>query len=244
MEAASNKIGESLSVYRRGPRATASPPCSDPPNKAFSKNIILPLDGLMEFLANTFVCKKCRTKQFNINEVTVGIATSLNFECKCGAVHSCKAVMRSTVNQYAEWGSSPLAQPGQIPASSFDLNVKLVQAMQLTGSGASSGATVCGMLDLACNPMRQTWTKVEEEIGIKEMELGKDILLSNLQEEINASNLPIWNGRPGISCQSDTRWDQRKSGFSYSSDSGASILIGNATKKIIAIHCMSKVCSK
>ena len=50
-------------------------------------------------------------------------------------------------------------------------------------------------------------------------------------------------GRVGISVQGDTRWDQRKSGLVYNSDSGAHLICGNLTSRCVAIECMSKRCA-
>jgi hypothetical protein len=41
------------------------------------------------------------------------------------------------------------------------------------------------MLDLAVSPFKKTWQKVEEELGIVEVEVGKKIVDKNIQLEIH-----------------------------------------------------------
>jgi hypothetical protein len=88
------------------------------------------------------------------------------------------------------------------------------------------------------------------EIGLKENELGETIINKNIQLEkkmtlenhIRHGNTAV--GCVGLSVEGDTRWDRRSSGHAYNSDSGASILVGNQSSRVVALECMSKRCRK
>jgi hypothetical protein len=103
------------------------------------------------------------------------------------------------------------------------------------------------MLDLGINPMHSNWQEVEQEIGRSEIKLGERIVGGNLELEVQATKekgeSTVHQGRVGISVQGDTRWDQRKSGRAYNSDSGAHLICGNLTSWCVAIKCMSKRCA-
>jgi hypothetical protein len=107
------------------------------------------------------------------------------------------------------------------------------------------------MLDLGVNPMHSNWQEVEQEIGYIKIQLGMKIVSENLEVEATkekgvkekGGEYPVHEGRVGIlRVQGDTRWDQRKSGRAYNSDSGAHIICGNLTSRFVAIKCMSKRC--
>jgi hypothetical protein len=50
--------------------------------------------------------------------------------------------------------------------------------------------------------------------------------------------------RTAISVQGDCRWDQRKGGRAYNSDSGTHLIVGNESLKTVAVECLSRRCSK
>ena len=51
-------------------------------------------------------------------------------------------------------------------------------------------------------------------------------------------------GKTAVSVQGDCRWDQRKGGRAYNSDSGTHLIIGNASLRAVAVECLSRRCSK
>jgi hypothetical protein len=107
---------------------------------------------------------------------------------------------------------------------------------------------LAGMMDLAVNPVSNSWVRTKEEINLSQIHLGKAILDENLAAEVEATkqkdNWVTVDGKIGISVQGGSRWDQRKSGRSYNSDSGSHILVGNATMKCVAVEVLSKRCIK
>jgi hypothetical protein len=156
------------------------------------------------------------------------------------------------------------------------------------GCGERDASILAGMLDLSVSPMQSSWSRIEQEIGIDEIKIGKQIVDDNAElearltgsepftERLNGPPMPFkypitnetyteklgrckqcWK-RPkksyegellkkkktGLSVQGDCRWDQRKGGRAYNSDSGTQLLVGNKTLKCVAVACMSKRCAK
>jgi hypothetical protein len=91
--------------------------------------------------------------------------------------------------------------------------------------------------------MTNCWTDVEGEIGKAEVVLGKDILVTNIENEKSLSEKDLL-GRSKLATNMDGAWNNRGSGKSYNSDSGHHLIVGNRTKKVIACHYMSRRCAK
>jgi hypothetical protein len=262
-----------------------------------SRHVIIPFDALINFIDTHFVCKKCGSSKSTFQRQTVGIATSLNWFCGCRAGGSIKARIRNNNDAIKkEWEETTWTR--LLPTAAYELNVKFVLGLQQCGGGEADSAVHAAMLDVAVSPFKKTWYKVEEEIGIVEVEVGKKIVDQNIRLEITMTkekqtgivrdrlhgrfpkpprecvpltdpkfvNLqdkkqvndlfckacsPVFGDRQeananktGISVQGDCRWDQRKGGRAYNSDSGTHLLVGNESLKTVAVECISRRCSK
>jgi hypothetical protein len=64
------------------------------------------------------------------------------------------------------------------------LNVRFVLGLQQGGGGEADSAVHAAMLDLGVSAFKKTWQKVEEEIAIIEVEVGKKIVDKNIKLEI------------------------------------------------------------
>jgi hypothetical protein len=210
------------------------------------RNIILPFDALIRFLDENFVCKYCGKSDSKVHRSTVGVATSLNWYCACRHVASVKAKLRSTMEGYDGYVAEDKAK--KLAAKHYDLNVRFLAGVQQFGGGETEAHGLAGMMDLAVNPISNSWVRLEEEINLSQIHLGKAVLDENLAAEVEATKAQedcvTFEGKVGISVQGDSRWDQRKSGRAYNSDSGSHLLVGNATMKCVAVEVMSKRCSK
>jgi hypothetical protein len=210
------------------------------------RNVILPYDALVNFMDDNFVCKKCLSSESLVERQTVGIATSLNWFCSCGAGGSLKAKLRQTCPNYNDWNEEVYAK--KKAARNYDLNLRFILGLQQCGSGETESSVYAGMLDIAVNPMHSAWTRIEEEVGLVEINLGKTIVKENVALEVQKArakeDCQVSNGKVGLSVQGDTRWDQRKGGHAYSSDSGTHLLVGNETLTCVAVETMSKRCIK
>jgi hypothetical protein len=200
------------------------------------KHIIIPYKEFINLMESNFVCSDCHAPSRDMlwEKQTVGIATSINVICAgCRHQGSIKARVR-TKESYSNHHQDEIVTVIR-PAHAFCLNTRLVLALQQCGGGELDAAVHAGMLDLGVNPMHSNWQEVEQEIGLCEIQLGEKIVAENLELEVEATKekgvrekggeYPVHEGRVGISVQGDTRWDQRKSGRAYNSDSGAHIAL-------------------
>jgi hypothetical protein len=48
----------------------------------------------------------------------------------------------------------------------------------------------------------------------------------------------------GLDVSGDTRWDKRRTGSKYNSDSGCHLITGNKTKRVLTACLMSRPCGK
>jgi hypothetical protein len=277
------------------------------------KHVIIPFDQLISFLDYNFVCKKCGKSKSTYQRQCVGIATSINWFCCCMAGGSIKARLRNTGDDDAtkDWENSTFTRLK--PTNSFELNTRFVLGLQQCGGGVKDAAVHAAMLDLAVDPFHNSWQKIEEEILVAEVALGKQIVGDNIKleakmtiakkkvlvaeylhnpfkyratkydpltapglvsflKETPESELTYSSkvkdkkllgklickpctpfvperrvanaNKTGLSVQGDCRWDQRKGGRAYNSDSGTHILVGNASMKCVAMECMSRRCAK
>jgi hypothetical protein len=55
--------------------------------------------------------------------------------------------------------------------------------MQHMGYGERDASILAGMLDLSVSPMQTAWSRIEQEIGVEEIKLGKQIVVENVKLE-------------------------------------------------------------
>jgi hypothetical protein len=88
------------------------------------------------------------------------------------------------------------------------------------------------------------WTELEESVAVDQIILGEAILDENLENEKKMSRYSAIDNYWYASLSIDCGWLKRSSGRRYDSNKGHSIVVGNMTRKVVSIHCMSKVCAK
>jgi hypothetical protein len=89
------------------------------------------------------------------------------------------------------------------------------------------------------------WTELEEAVALQQIRLGKLVLAENLENEREGMRYSILDDYWYASVSIDCGWLKRSSGRWYdSSGEGHLIFVGNITRKVVALHCMSKVCRK
>jgi hypothetical protein len=214
------------------------------------RNIILPLNDLLKFLSENFCCRGCRKilvqnegDTYPIELEVFGVANSLHFNCSCGFAGSVRPSLVPEAKPKVE-----AVVPGQrysikTNAGDFQINRRLIMALQLFGSGRHGGSIVTGMLNLNVNPMLARWTDYQDTIGKAIIQIGKDVVKENLQIECDLS--PVGkDGRKALDVAADTRWDKRGSGRKYDSLSGCSVAMGLKSQLPIGIEPMSTVCNK
>jgi hypothetical protein len=180
-------------------------------------NILLPLDGLLQFLQQRFCCKKCRKSIKTLpNEQphhpplvleVFGLACGLNFQCACRA----KASLRPPVvaEEQEKVATLVAGRPFSMRVNSgnFQINRRLQLGLQLCGDGRQDGKILAGMLNLNVWPMQRWWTEVQELVGKFIIQVGEEVLKENLHIECLLS--PVGDdGRHTLDIASDTRWDK------------------------------------
>ena len=218
-----------------------------------NRNVLLPLDSLIVFLEENFMCKICRRSIKRSNEdgqqtpllglEVFGLACGLNFSCDCGA----KASLRPRVVPEAKsklkslQDGNPYAM--RVNAGNFEINRRFVLGLQLCGRGRQDGKILSGMLNLNVNPMRVRFTQIQEQIGMAIIKVAEEVLEENLGIECALSPMGV-DGRGALDVASDTRWDKRGSSRRYDSLSGCAIAFGLRSALPIGIEPMSSVCIK
>jgi hypothetical protein len=209
-------------------------------------NVIFDRNEILNLMTRSFLCKCGHPlDRHSITIHTQGIASSMNFECrKCLLQDAAKATKSTTdpsdklINAYKH----PNREALDLAHRDYDLNRKLILAMQLNGLGNSAARTIFSVLGVSVGALGRKWTPNEEKLASVEMELTQRILDSNLEEEKRLS--PSRNGRPGLTLLMDAGWQTRGSGNSYTSLSGNHVSIGGRTETTCFVQSFSKSCAK
>ena len=215
---------------------------------------ILPLNQLLNFIENSFCCKRCNKTLTRCNEEeeeevrplgleVFGLACGLNFKCECGAQESLRPVTVPEATSKLKTLQDGNPYGTQVNAGDFEINRRLQLGLQLCRDGRQEGKALAGMLNLNRNPMKNKWTEVQETIGKVIVDIGKEVLDENLHIECELS--PVGQDeRRALDVASDTRWDKCGSTWRYNSLSGCSVAFGFRSELPIDIECMSSVCIK
>ena len=205
------------------------------------RNVILNLESLVLFMCRNFVCRVCkqRLEKGDFDHLLWGIAAAVNWTCR-----KCDTLDQITPNPLVSEGSSTDAslflRKGSFmrkdsPLTDFELNWRFTLAVQKLGGGEVDATILCSFLGLR-SEASYCYAKLEQQLGVTQVELGTEILDENLSAECTQSDLvviPTGQSRRYLSVQVDCGWSNRGSGRSYNSDSGHSVMFGNKTKKII-----------
>jgi hypothetical protein len=98
------------------------------------------------------------------------------------------------------------------------------------------------MLGLHSNPLKNAWYRISQTVGLRILELEKEVLEENREVEKGLS--PVAEKKYAISLCGDARWDKRSSGSNYSSLSGCSVTLGCRSQLAWDIEPMSNNCIK
>lgn len=145
------------------------------------------------------------------------------------------------------------------------VNALYVLGFLSCGDGGKEAGRILGLLDLPNSTTMEskTFTIVEERVGPLVRQLGDEILLENLTEEVRAvtasdNDFDLWRQAvdpsvatppldkdkcPSLLCSCDMAWQQKKSGHSYDSPSGHALMFGHHTRKPLMLCIKSRLCS-
>ena len=216
-----------------------------------SRNVILPLNSLLTFIADNFCCRHCRTVLSTTDEETplrleiIGIASGLHFNCSnksCPASGSLRPDLASdaTIKTAKLTEGTPFYN--RVNAGDLQLNRRFVMGMQLCGIGRHDGTILAGMLDVNVSAMINRWTAIQDIVGAAIETVGREVLEENLYIECQLSPVGA-GGRSALAIASDTRWDKRGSGRKYDSLSGCSVALGLRSQLVLELEPMSSICS-
>jgi hypothetical protein len=127
----------------------------------------------------------------------------------------------------------------------YVLNWRLVMATQLLGESQVGGSIIGLFLDLSRETFRNTWSAMEDALGVEQRKIGKEVVDANLnQETMGKEALMCEDGklRYPVHVSYDMGW--QKSSKTYDSLSGHGLMIGSQTKRVICFQNYSKTCSK
>jgi hypothetical protein len=111
------------------------------------------------------------------------------------------------------------------------------------GGGHAAASHLGGMLSIVENTFHNTWTNIEETIGKYQIQLGKTIICENIEKEKSLSKQDD-KGRYFFCVSINAGWNDHASGKAYYSNSGHHITLENRSGLVVALHYMSKRCSK
>jgi hypothetical protein len=100
-----------------------------------------------------------------------------------------------------------------------------------------------GMLGIHHNALRHTWAEIGSRIGLKIIDLGKEVMAQNRGIE-KALSPTDELGRATVSLTGDARWDKRSSGRNYLSISGCALALGCRSQLVWDAEAMSNLCIK
>jgi hypothetical protein len=106
------------------------------------------------------------------------------------------------------------------------------------------GGSIIGMfLDLTREAFRNSWSRMEDILGVEQREIGRQCCnLNLLKETMGKEAIQTEDGRVRypIHVSYDMGW--QKSAKTYDSMSGHGLMIGNRTKTVVAFQSYSKAC--
>jgi hypothetical protein len=149
-------------------------------------------------------------------------------------------------------------------STDYALNILYILGFLTCGDGCREAARLLGLLGLPNDTTMESrsFGIVEERLSPILQQVGDDVLMENLVEEVRMSvsldAFNLWKDAidteegndllsrseyPVIDASYDMAWQQRNSGNRYNSPSGHGLLVGGRTRKPIALCLKSKYCN-
>jgi hypothetical protein len=208
-----------------------------------TSNLLLPEKDLTLFIRDNFSCNLCsyQVQEASLKTVKVGFACSLFWKCDNPSCDKSDNIIAKTAARDVS-GSYKRYHP-DLPAylGDYTINRQIVLACQLSGGGGRVASTFGGLTSLL---RRSIWldnvSEVDQMIGKTQIRLGKNIISSNLQEEISLSLMDLELNKAKVTLMMDGGWDQRASGRAYNSSSGRVVSAGSRTNKVCGLVYYSK----
>ena len=209
-------------------------------------NVLVNYQDLLECISESFLCRHCNRKinSHMFSRTSSGIATRIQFDCS-NCNHRC-CIKPREVHKNKMTSVLKKEPQGRKNMDTYIINQQLLLALQMFGLGETAAQQISMLLCLttARHPFG-AFTKAEEKVAVYHQALTNTILDENVQKEMEFSSTDTNNGgMRKLTTTMDGAWQHRGSGKGYNSDSGHHLLIGAMTGLVLAVHVMSKACSK
>jgi len=191
---------------------------------------------------------------------TCCIASGLRLQCSndfCSFVDIQRPKLTADMPLPANCGS-PLIER----STDYSINIMHVLGFLASGDGGAKAGRTLGMLGLpnSTTMEKRSFTIIEQRLAPTRQQLGKKILLENLDEEVEIyyggevdadGNLlfDLWKDKtlpqalwPTLMVSTDMGWQKRSSGRNCFSLSGHALFVAMLTRKPIALATKHKVC--
>jgi hypothetical protein len=202
-------------------------------------HVLVRWSQLVQFLQSSFICK-CGKPIVQLERRTIGIATEIDFCCR--SCHNKGAVLADRRNHVEDNAESNFIRRER-RVDSYEMNWRLVMATQLMGESQVGGSIISMFLDLSREAFRNSWSPMEDLLGVEQREIGRQCCNLNLMKEtMGREGVLTADGtvKYPIHVSYDMGW--QKSAKTYDSLTGHGLMIGNRTKAVVAYQNYSKAC--
>jgi hypothetical protein len=224
------------------------------------ERVLVEVQHLQDAFAKFCICPECE-EPLAIDLLTVCITTSIEVKCNnpdCDfMVYEAGKCARTTIHQDDNFDRM----------TDYALNVLYVLGFISMGDAHTEAARLLGLCGLPNDTTMKSrsFTMIEERIGPFIRELGDEIIVENLVEEVRLTMManntldyfPVWCSAltddtvvldptrlPAIDASYDMAWQQKGSGHQYNSQSGHGSMFGSLNRRIIGLTIKSKLCNK
>jgi hypothetical protein len=229
---ASRAVLDETPPEKRGPHRKLPDDC----------HVIIRWSELSNLIKHNMVCSGCGNTIINFDRRTVGIATEIDFSCKCRETYTAFADRSDYMLEQSE-KTGLIRRERRI--DNYELNWRLLMATQLMGESQIGGSIIGLFLDLTREAFRNAWSPMEDALGVQQRKIGQDVVDFNLNQETMGKEAFMCDDgklRYPVSSSYDMGWQKSKK--TYDSMSGHGLLIGSQTKRVICFQNYSKSCGK
>jgi hypothetical protein len=121
----------------------------------------------------------CGFPNFELQRRTIGIATEIDFSCKCTKSYTAYEDRTDYMEEKLDQNFIRCEQR----VDNYLLNWRLVMATQLLGESQVGGSIIGLFLDLSRETFRNVWSSMEDALGVEQRKIAKEVVDANLNQE-------------------------------------------------------------
>jgi hypothetical protein len=210
-----------------------------------------------------FRCPKCRKKSAGVSLPTICLATSLSLTCEtvgCDFFYDSEAPAETSLHVDLKDGFER--------STDYAVNALYVLGFISMGDGCTEAGRLLGFLGLPNDTTMESrsFAIIEQRLGPVIKDLCQNTIRNNLIEEVrltmeaspihtladfeawkasltNDTVPPEFKTPALIDGSFDMAWQQKGSGHKYDSQSGHGAVVGNLTRKVVALSIKCKICN-